>query len=381
MHRLKAFLVGLLVFRLLTVAGPLLLVTARSWRGRFEGFFLSVFGVMLTAGIVCVWYLATGRLPPAALTVVAFVSFAATGLLSFALVATLRKCHFGEGAVGAHYFGNPPNLGASGWTDTAEDYAWLLVLLVTRLDPWMPRAEAVAARAGVRELVEAVQSHADYHGLVRIGISDVLIRGRLDPEHCYSYLPPSPAADGRFGLLVFLNGHGTNHLIVLHALRPLCDELRMVLVCPTFGYGNWEAPGGVEAAERAMRFALAAFPTDPRRVIVMGYSQGGAGVSRLGARCAAELAGLVYISPTMEPAVIESQAFRDGWRGKPVLVIQGERDHNVKPRTVAAAVETMQANAALVTTHTDADAGHFLFFAKLAEVRGVIAAWALRSTI
>jgi pimeloyl-ACP methyl ester carboxylesterase len=80
----------------------------------------------------------------------------------------------------------------------------------------------------------------------------------------------------------------------------------------------------------------------------------------------------------MEPAVIDSQAFRDGWRGKPVLVIQGERDHNVKPRTVAAAVETMQANGADVTYHTDADAGHFLFFAKLAGVRGLIAAWAAR---
>ena len=43
MHRLKAFLVGLLFFRLMILLAPLLLFGARSGRGRLEG----VFGVVV----------------------------------------------------------------------------------------------------------------------------------------------------------------------------------------------------------------------------------------------------------------------------------------------------------------------------------------------
>lgn len=318
MHRLKAFLVGLLFTGSLVLLAPFRPVAARSRRGR-----------------------------PA-----------------------------GEGAVRSHDFRATPNADAAGWGEAEDDSVWPLTQLVTRLDPWMPGHEAVAARDTIRTLVGAIGTHPDYRHLARVGVGRCLIRGRLDPEHCYTYRPPG--TDERLGLLVFLHGHGLNYLILLHALRPLCDELRMVLVSPTFGYGNWEAPGGVEAIDRARRFAMEAFPIDPVRTVLAGFSQGGAGVSRGGAALAKEFAGLVFVSPTMELDVIGSEAFADGWRGRPVLVIQGERDHNVKPRSVTAAVEVMQSNGAVVTYHTDADAGHFLFFAQLVEVRRRIAAWAKR---
>jgi predicted esterase len=376
-HRVKAVLVAVLLFRLQLLLAPLLLFTARSWRGFLEGIFAIVFSLFLIGGLISLVALLFGTGPP-------IIALAACGAGFFFIVvltpiATLlsRRCNFGEGAVGSHFLHKEPPSDATGWSDTEDDYVWLWVQLITRLYPWVPRHEAKATRAALRQLIAEVRSHPDYHRLARGNDynSRHLIAGELDSHHCYSYRPEPREPGERFGLLVFLHGHGANYLVLLHALRPLADRLRLVLVAPTFGYGNWEAPGGVEAIERATRFGLEAFAIDRRRVILAGFSQGGAGVSRAAAAFPDTFTGLVFISGTMEMPVIASEAFATGWRGKPVLVIQGERDHNVKPRTVMAAVAQMEADGVKVTTHYDPESGHFLFLARLDEVREVIAKW------
>ena len=77
----------------------------------------------------------------------------------------------------------------------------------------------------------------------------------------------------------------------------------------------------------------------------------------------------------MELDVLGSEAFEEGWRGRPVLVIQGDRDRNVSPESVTAACERMESGGVRVTQHRDPDAGHFLFFAKMDEVTEVIEKW------
>ena len=80
----------------------------------------------------------------------------------------------------------------------------------------------------------------------------------------------------------------------------------------------------------------------------------------------------------MELSVIGSDEFAAGWKGRPVLVIQGERDGNVSPASVTAAVQQMATDGVAVSEHRDPEAGHFLFFAKLEVVTEVVAAWAER---
>mgnify|MGYP002779343929 CR=1 FL=1 len=123
---------------------------------------------------------------------------------------------------------------------------------------------------------------------------------------------------------------------------------------------------------------LAAFDADPERVFLAGLSQGGAGVGRAGRATPERYAGLIFVSPEMERGVLGSPEFLDGWKGRPVLVIQGERDWNVLPRTVDAACELLEAGGLRVAQHRDPDAGHFLFFAKLDEVFAVIEGWVSR---
>lgn len=372
MYGLKAVCVALGRWALVLVLAPWLLPFGRTVRGRVEGLFGIEVQVLLVSGIV--WLVTSSELAGdvALGALAAFVPFCVIAM------RMSRETGDGTGAVGSHFLREEPTPEATGWADIENEYAWLVVLLITRFAPILPADEGRAARRGVDELMRGIETHPDYAGLSRIGDTQGyrLLRGILDPQHCYSYRPAPRAPDERFGMLVFLHGHGSNLLFVVHALRPLCDRLRLCLVAPTFGYGNWEAPGGAAAVDRAARFGYAAWNPDPARVLLMGFSQGGAGVGRAAADRPDRYAGLVFLSATMELPVLGSEAFVSGWAERNVLVIQGDRDRNVRPETVDAAVQQLETDGVRVTQHRDPAAAHFLFFAQLDTVTGVVCDWA-----
>lgn len=256
-----------------------------------------------------------------------------------------------------------------------EDALWLGAWLGTRLDPRIPRAEARRIRAELWGLLDEVAERPEYRDLAPP--LPLVWWGRVfrpDHGHFLAYVPDH--ADGeRLGLLVFLHGHGGNAVALLHCWRRFADRHRFGVVCPSFGYGNWEHPASAAAVDRAVSLAADLFPVDGRRVVLAGLSQGGAGVARAGAAAADRFAGLVFVSATMEPAVLGSPAFADGWTGRPVLVIQGAKDRHVRPATVSAAVTLMRGNGADVTEHVWPDESHFLFFARRDEVDRQIAEW------
>jgi pimeloyl-ACP methyl ester carboxylesterase len=372
MYRLKAVCVSLAWAALVLALAPWLVPFGRTRRGRLEGAFGVEVQTLVVSGIV--WLVTRNE-------IAGYIAGGAAALfVPFCLVAIWcnRTTGDGTGAIGSHFLRAAPTPEATGWADIENEYAWLLFRLLTRFPRVIPADEGRAARARVDELMRATETHPDYRGLARVGDTQGyrLLSGVLDPQHCYSYRPAPRAPGERFGMLVFLHGHGSNLLFVLHALRPLCDRLRLCLVAPTFGYGNWEAPGGSAAVERAARFGYEAFAPDPARVLLMGFSQGGAGVSRAAADRPDRYAGLVFLSATMELPVLGSEAFVSGWKGRNVLVIHGDRDWNVKPATVDAAVQQLEADAVKVAQHRDPAAAHFLFFAQLDAVTDAVCDWA-----
>ena len=54
-----------------------------------------------------------------------------------------------------------------------------------------------------------------------------------------------------------------------------------MLVQPSFGFGGWHRPGGLEAIEAARVYALAHEPVAPSRVFLAGLSNGGRGLIRV----------------------------------------------------------------------------------------------------
>ncbi len=339
--KLLAFF-GVAMLGVYGLASPFLTVVAGTRRGLLLGF-VSVVGwaVLVADGIVAI---DTDSMNP----------------LPFMLVAWLAACMI---LWGLHY--TPDN-----------DVIRLGVQLVTRLDPLMSRSEARTIRRRATEMLASADADPDaVDEPPRWRFAFLALLGGRHYGHTFEYRPRPRTVGERFGLLIALHGHGGNFRVWLHVWKAFADEYRVAVVCPSFGYGNWEHPDSVGVIERCLANAPWRLNIDPSRVYLAGISQGGCGVGRAGAAMAGRFAGLIFLSPTTELDVLGSPAFADGWRGRPVLVVQGGRDHNVRPRTVDAAVALMRENGAGVTYHFEPEADHFLFFAQLEAIHALVGGW------
>lgn len=389
---------NLLVIEAIRVAfvllSPILLFTARTGRGRRIGIMTGSIAMALTWISLAYITMELLPLPPmgrvfppdsikAALFLLEMSGFWFSVLVAIVTFLTLlirRPLYYSDAVDGwtSHFLGPVWLLRVQNVWFPEADWVWLGVQLITRLDPWMSRDQARLMRDVVREALDEIDEIPRYTQLP--SALPLLFWGsfrRPDHGHFYTYMP-SHAPGEMLGLFIVLHGHGGNFFLWPHSWNEFADEQRCVIVSPSFGYGNWEHPQGVRAVERCLNFAETHFPIDPTRIYLAGISQGGCGVARSGAAFGSRLAGLIFLSPTMEPAVLNSHDFVETCAGRPILVVQGSRDHNVKPQTVDAAVQILKQNGADVTYHTDPDADHFLYFAKRDEIHTVISDWMKR---
>ncbi len=250
-----------------------------------------------------------------------------------------------------------------------NDFLGMAVGLMTRVNPLLSRAQAAAIRDTLADDFEAMAERPELERLPSMlpwGVDFT----KSDREHGYVYCPPH-AVGAKLPLLIVCHGHGGNPLVGCLPWEGLADDLGFVAAFPTFGYGNWEHPDAAAAILRCRKAVTERFAVDGGRVVLAGISQGGCGVTR--GATAATWAGLVYVSPTMEPQRFDAD-FAAMSRA-PVLVAQGGRDINVKPRTVDAGVAALRAAGLEVTYVQDPDADHFYFFEKRADFAEQFRAW------
>jgi dipeptidyl aminopeptidase/acylaminoacyl peptidase len=72
---------------------------------------------------------------------------------------------------------------------------------------------------------------------------------------------------------------------------------------------------------------------------------------------------------------LSAPAFADAWRGRPVLVLQGDNDVNVRKQDVDPAVDRLRNLGVAVTYYVYPGEDHFLFLGRSAEVFEAISAW------
>ena len=240
----------------------------------------------------------------------------------------------------------------------------LAAAIISRVDPLMSREHA-------RRLRELLPTFAGELPPLMPAWPEALrslFTGRDDSNHLFVVEPEDRQTPA--GLNVFLHGHGGNSVLYPHLLRDWATSRRMLVVCPTFGHGNWESPRGIAAVRRAMAVAREQLPAGATRVFLAGISQGGAGVVRAARAEGSAVSGLILISPTMEPDQLTAP-----WAGMPALVFQGDADHNVTAKSVRLGVELMRGAGADVTFHLLAGEDHFLFFARRAETLEILGQW------
>ena len=117
--------------------------------------------------------------------------------------------------------------------------------------------------------------------------------------HYYVFLPETSGGE-RHPCLVFLHGMGGNIKPCLWVLSKLSSRTKCAVIAPTFGLGNWDRPDGADFVVDVAREALATLPLDPERVFLMGYSNGGMGVTRAAVKEPRLFKGLIYLSPVTE---------------------------------------------------------------------------------
>lgn len=159
-----------------------------------------------------------------------------------------------------------------------------------------------------------------------------------------------PAGEGPFPTLILLHGWGAS-AHDLFGLAPVLDGGRVLVLCPQgpvevpvgpgmTGYGWFPLEPGQppdpdafhEGAARLREFvdhAREAYPVDPDRVVVGGFSQGGVMTYDLVLRQPERFSGLAALSTWLPQALLEDIPANPRHEEFPALVIHGTEDQMV----------------------------------------------------
>lgn len=161
------------------------------------------------------------------------------------------------------------------------------------------------------------------------------------------YTAHVPAGDGPFPTIIALHGWGASAHDLL-GLAPAFFGGQALVLCPQgpvavpfgggqYGYGWFplepslkldpeEFRRGAGLLRSFLDQAERVFPIDPRRTIVLGFSQGGVMAYDLALRDPARFAGLVALSSWLPPALAETLEPKPEHQGLPALVLHGTQD-------------------------------------------------------
>jgi pimeloyl-ACP methyl ester carboxylesterase len=359
------------LYVILLIPGVLLLLTASTARGRWTGLLCLLF--LAAFGGLCGF----DRHPiGSTLSTIGLLGIAAMLWIRLSGLAESGKSLAGE-SVGSEFLGSVryPRWYPSNFPPE-RDQVGLPLALLTSLSPFMNRQQAREMRATVRKLYDEMDARPEWRAVgsvLPLGLH-ALVLGPWLQEHYFFYTPPG-ADDGFEGALIFLHGAGGNIKLAMWAMKDWADRSRMVLVCPSFGLGNWESRRAVPWVGRVRAQVLQRWTIPSDRIYLAGLSQGGAGVSRVIREQGQMYAGFVYISAVMEAKILADPRFTAQCRDRPILVLQGERDVQVRPGPVMAAVNQLTGQGLNVTCRTEPNADHFLLFGCRHQVRDWLTDW------
>lgn len=196
----------------------------------------------------------------------------------------------------------------------------------------------------------------------------------FDVGHYYLYIPRQRGS-GALPAIVFLHGSVGNFKGYIWLWSKIAEKLGMVIIAPSYGFGNWDQASSLTAIERALDDAATQVEIDPERIYLAGLSNGGLGVSRAALADPDRYRGLIFISPVMDTNIVAGKTFLDQWRDRPVLVIAGEADERIPYDYVTKRIALLKAAGVDVTQSAYPGEDHFLFFSQADDVLNDISQW------
>lgn len=188
-----------------------------------------------------------------------------------------------------------------------------------------------------------------------------------------------PADAGPHPTIVALHGWGASAFDLL-GLAPYLAGGQFQMICPQ---GPLEVPLGVEgavgygwfplsavqpalaepiedAAQRVERFldaAIARYAIDPRKLVLLGFSQGGVLAYRVALASPRRFAGLAALSSWLAPHLLEKLPAADGRDELPTLVQHGSADEIIAVARARASIEALR-TLRVPATYREYEMGH-----------------------
>ncbi len=251
--------------------------------------------------------------------------------------------------------------------------------LMPYLDPILTFEQSQKVSVFARRFYYEMESDPDFHQLGSVmGWAYAELRGKpFDVGHYYLYVPKGKHSEP-LPAIVFLHGSGGNFKVYMWLWSKLAEKQQVVIIAPSFGFGNWGQPGGQRAVVRALQDAASVVRIDEDRIYLAGLSNGGLGVSRLAEAMPDKFRGLIFISPVMATEIVDRKQFLDEWKGRPALILFGEADRRVPENYIRKRIANFEAGGVDVTAVYYPGEDHFLFFSQAEDVLEKISNWLSR---
>jgi phospholipase/carboxylesterase len=187
-----------------------------------------------------------------------------------------------------------------------------------------------------------------------------------------------PAAEERLPTIVAFHGWGASALDLL-GLGPYVGGGAFLMLCPqgplevplgpSVGYGWFpismggarpnesEIEGAVVSATAFLDEAIKRYPVNPRKLILLGFSQGGVMAYNLALRQPERFAALVAISSWFPPELAAKASNPEALEQLPTLIQHGSRDEAIDVGRARQSVESLRA-LKVPLIYREYDCGH-----------------------
>jgi len=186
-----------------------------------------------------------------------------------------------------------------------------------------------------------------------------------------------PTGEGPHPTIIAMHGWGANALDLV-GLAPYVAEGRFMVICPqgplevpigpTRGYGwfpiRMGGPPDLDAIEAAVSsatkfvdLAVERYPVNRRKLVMLGFSQGGVMAYRMALANPARYAGLVALSTWFSPELKDAIADREALERLPTLVQHGRADDMIEIARARSSVEILR-ELHVPLVYREYDCGH-----------------------
>jgi phospholipase/carboxylesterase len=196
-----------------------------------------------------------------------------------------------------------------------------------------------------------------------------------------------PAGDGPHPTIIAFHGWGANALDLL-GLAPYVAEGRFAMLSPQGpvevpigplrGYGWYpitmgsppeasEVQAAIDAADKFVRAALERYPIDRRKLVLLGFSQGGTIAYSLALKNPERFAALVAISTWLPPQLVQGIIATDALAQLPTLVQHGRADDLIEISRARESLEALR-KLKVPVAYREYDCGHEITADGLADL-------------